>query len=64
MVINAHIINGITIQSLKDETKPGGSLLDDGKLDTLFAVMFENWVKSTHQAALQPSDQYPQKALG
>ena len=57
-------LTGTTIQSLKEETKPDGSLLDDGKLDSLFAVMFENWVVSTHQIALQPSERYPQKALG
>lgn len=53
-----------TLKSLKNETKPEGSILDDGKLDTCFPVMFENWVTSTYQSGNPPSDQYPQKALG
>ena len=51
-------------QTLKDETSSDGTLMDDGKLDTSFPLMFEKWVNTVKQQDLQPSEQYPQKALG
>ena len=54
----------ISFQTLKDETSSDGTLMDDGKLDTSFPLMFEKWVNTVKQQDLQPSEQYPQKALG
>ena len=56
--------NKMFFQTLKDETSSDGTLMDDGKLDTSFPLMFEKWVNTVKQQDLQPSEQYPQKALG
>ena len=58
------ILNLISFQTLKDETSSDGTLMDDGKLDTSFPLMFEKWVNSVKQQDLLPSEQYPQTALG
>ena len=64
LLIHTLILNLIFFQTLKDETGSDGTLMDDGKLDTSFPLMFEKWVNTVKQQDLQPSEQYPQKALG
>ena len=54
----------VLFQALKAETRADGTLMDDGKLDTSFPMMFEMWVNSVKQQDLPKSEQYPQKALG